>query len=133
VNASDPALKECLQAADLGRCRESIEAIPLRRFSYITAYEETYKPQDHMRLGVLTTEVARQFPKSVSLARGLKDPLEPQGSLGPLPLSHETLDLTQTKFAHLGLTQYLLKEVRALEVLLAQLLERKTTQRKAVL
>jgi hypothetical protein len=116
-NASDPALKECIQPADLSRCYATLSSLPLRTYNYIPEFESTFKTRDRTRLGFLTTEVSEHFPKSITN-------VDLWGS------SIQTLDTTQIKYAHLGATQRLLQEVSTLEAAVSELLlRRKPTQR----
>lgn len=113
-NASDPALKEGVHAADTGICYTTIHSIPLRRYRYNAEYESTFRVQDRNRLGFLTTEVAHHFPKSIS-------PLE----------STNTLETGQIKYAHFGTTQKLMEEVSTLEAEF-DLIARQATQRNVI-
>jgi sugar lactone lactonase YvrE len=113
-NASDPALKEGIHAADTAICYTTINSIPLRRYRYNAEYESTFRVQDRNRLGFLTTEVAPHFPKSIQ-------PLE----------STNTLETGQIKYAHFGTTQKLMEEVSTLEAEF-DLIARQATQRNVI-
>jgi len=113
-NASDPALKEGIHAADTAICYTTINSIPLRRYRYNAEYESTFRVQDRNRLGFLTTEVAPYFPKSIQ-------PLE----------STNTLETGQIKYAHFGTTQKLMEEVSTLEAEF-DLIARQATQRNVI-
>ena len=113
-NASDPALKEGIHAADTAICYTTINSIPLRRYRYNAEYQSTFRVQDRNRLGFLTTEVAPHFPKSIS-------PLE----------STNTLETGQIKYAHFGTTQKLMEEVSTLEAEF-DLIARQATQRNVI-
>jgi sugar lactone lactonase YvrE len=113
-NASDPALKEGIHAADTAVCYRTIKSIPLRRYRYNAEYESTFRVQDRHRLGFLTTEVAPHFPKSIH-------PLE----------STNTLETGQIKYAHFGTTQKLMAEVSTLEAEF-DLIARQATQRNVI-
>ena len=125
VSASDPLLKEDIHSADLGICYMTLATLPLRVYSYTTAYESTFKVRDRRRLGFLTTEVAEHFPNSVH-------PTVIMDS------TFQTLDTAQIKYAHLGTTQRLIQEVSILEervqglVLARDALRRVSTQRNVI-
>jgi len=127
INPSDPALKENIQAADLGICYQTLATLPLRSYTYIQPYTSTFHVDDAPRLGFLTREVAPYFPHSVTTI-----PFEQAWA----PSSIQTLDMAQIKFAHLGATQHLMREVSSMEAELEELtssLRRMATQRNAVL
>jgi len=114
LNASDPALKEQIQAANLQRCYENLATIPLRTYSYSAAYQSTFHVRDKKRLGFLTSEVSTIFPHSIT----------------PMPFEHawapstvNTLDLGQIKYSHLGATQSLMQQVSSMEAEVADLQE----------
>jgi hypothetical protein len=127
INPSDPALKENIQAADLGICYQTLATLPLRSYTYIQPYTSTFHVDDTPRLGFLTREIAPYFPHSVTTI-----PFEQAWA----PSSIQTLDMAQIKFAHLGATQHLMREVSSMEAELEELtssLRRMATQRNAVL
>ncbi len=129
-NASDPALKERIQAANLGICYETLVQIPLRTYNYIPAYQSTFHVHDRTRLGFLTSEVAPFFPNSVSCI-----PFEHTWAASSI----QTLDTAQIKYAHLGTTQLLIEEVSTLEAQVVELdslrkiMRMMATQRNVVL
>jgi sugar lactone lactonase YvrE len=106
VSASDPALKEEIEVADLARCYETLTTLPLRTYSYSAAYCSTFHAP-HLaapRLGFLTTEVAPHFPHSLH-----------DTSLPEWPSPFQTLDVSQIKAAHMGATKALVERIRRLE------------------
>jgi hypothetical protein len=117
-SASDPALKENIESANLSLCYESLGSIPLRTYNYIPAYESTFGLKDTTRLGFITREVAAYFPKAVS-----QTPFEHWAS------TIETLDVTQIKYTHLGATQKLIHEVSTMEAHLAELVKMRDSLR----
>jgi sugar lactone lactonase YvrE len=105
ISASDPALKEEVETADLARCYQTLRSLPLRTYSYIEPYVSTFQVNDAHRLGFLTTEVRPFFPNSIS-----RIPFE-----GGWASSIDTLDTAQIKCAHFGVTQYLMSTIETLE------------------
>jgi hypothetical protein len=126
LNASDPALKEQIQPADLQICYENLATIPLRTYSYSAAYQSTFHTRDRTRLGFLTSEVSTIFPHSIT----------------PIPFEHawapstvNTLDLGQIKYTHLGATQNLMHQISSMEAEVAELqliLRSLATQRNVI-
>jgi hypothetical protein len=110
--ASDPRIKEDVMSADLYRCFQTIDALPLRRYKYIDSYCSTFQLTDSHRLGFLATDLLPHFPKSVKAS----ETLFPQEQSSIL-----TIDTSQVDMAHLGATKYLLKKVETLEALLHRL------------
>jgi len=104
--ASDPRLKENVEDADLKKCYDTINSLPLRRYKYIDSYCSTFQVQDTHRLGFLATDLLPHFPKSVHNS----DTLYPEFSTSLL-----TIDTSQVEMAHLGATKYLMEEVAKLE------------------
>jgi hypothetical protein len=102
-NTSDPALKEQIELANVSTCYETIRTLPLRRFKYTDAYISSFQLQDIHRLGVLSTEVGKHFPKSIT-------PIEIPGFEGPI----QTVDMQQVDMAHIGATKYLMDKVDTL-------------------
>ena len=124
INASDPALKEGVEPANLGICYNTIASIPLHRYNYIEPYMSTFHTRDRSRLGFLTSEVAHLLPKSVeSTSRAL--PWAPTTSIN-------TLDMAQLKYSHLGVTQRLIESVSEMEAKVSTL-RAKVAQRNSVL
>jgi len=106
ISASDPALKEGIQNANLATCYMTLASLPLQRYQYSEPYVSTFHVQDRHRLGFLTTEVAQILPNSVTPCAT------------PLPWSastFDTLDTTQIKMTHFGVTKNLIQLVAQLE------------------
>jgi sugar lactone lactonase YvrE len=122
LSASDPALKEEIQPADMAICYSTLSRIPLKRYKYIEPYMSTFRVHDVHRLGFLTTDVAPFFPHSVQ-------PVHCEG------LSIDTLDVGQIKLAHYGVTQYLQQRISTLEAEVEQFASMRIllAQRNAVL
>jgi len=101
--ASDPALKEEIEDADLAICYETVKSLPLRRYKYIDRYLSTFHTKDAHRLGFLATELEQAFPKSVTYTE--------------IPALHSTfrvIDTQQIEMAHIGATQHLMRRVEGL-------------------
>jgi hypothetical protein len=101
--ASDPTLKEDIEDADLPRCYETIQSLPLRRYKYIDTYLSTFTAKDAHRLGFLATELEQAFPKSVTYSE--------------IPALHSTfrvIDTQQIEMAHIGATQHMMRRIDAL-------------------
>jgi len=111
--ASDPALKENIQNANLERCSEVIEGIPLRRFKYIDPYLSTFQQKDMYRLGFLATELESVFPKSITY-RHMTD-------IPGYDSTFRMIDTQQIDMAHIGATKALMQRVSSLYVTLEQL------------
>lgn len=105
-NVSDRSLKTDIELADLPRCASTIQGVPLRRYKYIAEYERAFDVKDRRRLGVLSTELAAAFPKSIRPDTLLDQPID-------------TVNTDQLKFAHLGATKYLMGEVATLRARIA--------------
>jgi hypothetical protein len=101
-NLSDRSIKQEIESADLSQCAQTLEALPLRRYSYIPAYMDAFQVNDTRRLGILSTELATPFPKSIR-----RDILFDQ--------QIDTVNTEQLKFAHLGATKFLMEEVARLK------------------
>jgi len=124
-NASDPALKEDITAADTAICYSTLSSTPLKRYKYIEPYISTFRLQDAHRLGFLTTDVADVFPKSVTpLAH------EPHAWI---PINTQGLDVGQMKLAHYGVTQHLQSLISTLEWEVENISRRTLAQRNSVL
>jgi hypothetical protein len=119
LSASDPALKEQIEAADTGFCYSTLSSLPLKRYKYIEPYISTFRLDDRHRLGFLTTDVAPFFPKSVQ-------PVHTEGG------AFNTLDIGQIKLAHYGVTQRLQQSISTFEAEVATL-RTVLAQRNAVL
>jgi hypothetical protein len=102
--ASDPSLKEGIVSADLDRCYDIVEQIPLRRYRYNDAYISTFRPQDIHRLGILATELEPHFPNSITYTQ-----------LEGFPSTVRLVDTQQLDMAHIGATKVLMQRVDALE------------------
>ena len=104
--ASDPALKENIEDADLPLCYQTIQQMPLRRFKYIDAYLSTFQQKDTHRLGLIATDLEKVFPKSITYT-----------SLTEIPGFQSTfrmIDTQQVDMAHIGATQHLMRKVERL-------------------
>lgn len=101
---SDPKLKQAIQPADLRRCYDIIRDIPLHRYEFIDAYTSTFQVTDRRRIGIMADEYEQFFPKSVTTVAS------PVPGLSTI----RTVDTQQLDMAHLGATQYLLKEIAEL-------------------
>jgi len=110
--ASDPRVKTDIEDADLKRCYQTINSLPLRRYKYNDDYCSTFQISDTSRLGFLATDLLPHFPKSVHTS----DSVFPFLST---PLM--TIDTAQIEMAHLGATKYLMSEVERLEKILASI------------
>ena len=113
ISASDPALKERVAPADLSQCYVTLGELPLRAYSYIQPYISTFHVRDTRRLGFLTSEVAAHFPKSITSTSIAEE--------ASWCSSINTLDTAQIKYAHLGVTQFLMNSVDVLEAEVASL------------
>ena len=102
--ASDPALKEDICSADLGKCYEVIESIPLRRYRYNDQYVSTFHPQDVHRIGFLATELETYFPKSITYTH-----------LEGFDSTVRMIDTQQVEMAHIGATKVLMAKVEDLQ------------------
>jgi hypothetical protein len=112
--ASDPAIKEDIQAASLSRCVDLVEKLPLKRYSYVSAYRSTFAVQDVKRLGFLTSDVKPHFPKSISKVH-TSAPFLAEDPSTLFTVGHESLDSAQIRMAHLGATKALLSLIETLE------------------
>jgi hypothetical protein len=104
--ASDPALKENVQDADLLRCYTTIQDLPLRRFKYIDPYLSTFQQRDVHRLGLIATELEAVFPKSITYTQ-----------INEIPGYQSTfrmIDTQQVEMAHIGATKLLMAKVSTL-------------------
>lgn len=117
--ASDPALKENVQDADLLRCYTAVENIPLRRFKYIDPYLSTFQQRDVHRLGFIATELETVFPKSVTYTQ-----------INEIPGYQSTfrmIDTQQMEMAHIGATKMLMNKVSSLYATLQDMREEIST------
>ena len=103
-NASDSNLKYDIEYANTDTIYDKIDKLPLRYYTFNSAYLSTFQPKDRHQLGVITTEVRPHFPEIVnsveSVHTGLSD--------------LNTIDRGQLKFAHLGATQKLIEKISTL-------------------
>lgn len=113
-NASDSNLKHSIEYVDPMYYLTAIEALPLRRFSYVPEYRNTFLTHDRTQLGLITSEVAPIFSSMVSC----------QESFYHCGLSSiQTLDRTQLRYAHLAATQGLIQRVSTLKGRIAALVK----------
>jgi len=124
LNASDPALKEDVEAADTTRCYSTLSQIPLKRYKYIDAYMSTFRVNDTHRLGFLTTDISPAFPKSVT-ALGNHEHAWISSTRG--------LDIAQIKYTHYGVTQHLMGLISTLESEVEQITRSIVAQRNTIL
>jgi hypothetical protein len=103
--ASDPALKEQIEDADLSMCYDTLRNLPLRRFKYVDAYLSTFQQKDTHRLGFIATELESVFPKSVTYTH-----LEVPG----FQSTFRMIDTQQVDMAHIGATKQLMQRVESL-------------------
>ena len=108
---SDPRLKQDIQPANLRRCYDIIRDIPLHRYEFIDSYVSTFQVTDRRRLGIMADEYEQFFPKSVT---SMQSPLPHLSTI-------KTVDTQQLDMAHLGATQYLLKEIAELRAAIDKL------------
>jgi hypothetical protein len=108
--ASDPRVKTDIEEADLKRCYDTINSMPLRKYKYRDDYCSTFQIGDTRRLGFLATDLLPHFPKSVHTSDSVFPALS-------TPLM--TIDTSQVEMAHLGATKYLMAEVERLERILS--------------
>jgi hypothetical protein len=102
--ASDSNLKYDIEYADSAELYQSIRRIPLNRYAMSDTFHQTFRTRDSHQLGVLTTNVAKEFP-------GLIHKVDSEH----LGLSNlETVDRIQFRYAHLGATQHLMERVSTL-------------------
>ena len=104
--ASDPSLKEDIHDADLEKCYNAVEQIPLQRFKYIDAYMSTFQQKDTYRLGFIATDLEKVFPKSITYTQ-----------LTDIPGYESTfrmIDTQQIEMAHIGATKVLMAKVSTL-------------------
>jgi hypothetical protein len=113
---SDPRLKKDIQPANLRRCYDIIRDIPLHRYEFIDSYMSTFQVTDRRRLGIMADEYEQVFPKSVTTIQS------PVPGLSTI----KTVDTQQLDMAHLGATQYLLKEIAELREQIDKLTSKKT-------
>jgi len=102
-NASDSNLKSDIEYAETDSIYEKINRLPLRRYGFTPEYLSTFQPTDRHQIGIITSEVAEEFPEIVNS-------VEPSHLLSNL----NVIDRGQFKFAHLGATQRLIQKVSTL-------------------
>lgn len=105
ISASDPALKEDIQDASLNICYTTLASLPLRRYAYSHDYVSTFHTRDVHRLGFLTSEVSSLLPNSISPVV-----FDTWGNS-----TFNTLDVTQIKMTHFGVTKSLIDHISFLE------------------
>jgi hypothetical protein len=104
--ASDPALKENIEYADLLHCYNVVETIPLRRYKYIDTYLSTFQQKDAHRIGFIATELEQIFPKSISYTQLHMD--------SGYQSTFRMIDTQQIEMAHIGATKMLINKVSSL-------------------
>lgn len=97
-NASDPRLKEDIVDANGEAMYETMKGLPLKRYRFNTAYQETYRTEDRTQLGVLTTDIQGSLVNAVT----------------PGPAGFDTVDRAQIRFAHMAATQALAARISCL-------------------
>lgn len=102
-NASDSNLKSDIEYVETDTIYEKINRLPLRRYGFTPEYLSTFQPADRNQIGIITSEVAEEFPEIVNS-------VEPSHLLSTL----NVIDRGQFKFAHLGATQRLIQKVSSL-------------------
>jgi hypothetical protein len=115
LNASDPALKEEINQADIAHCYSTFCQFPLKRYTYIEPYISTFNVQDIHRLGFLTSDIHPHLPKSLTR-------ISHEHAWGPSTVA--TLDTAQIKMTHYGATQYLMELISTLEEEVERLVRR---------
>jgi hypothetical protein len=95
-----------VEAADLKRCYDIVNAMPLRRYKMKDIYISTFHVRDTHRLGFLANELEPYFPNSV---------VEQEVAL-PGYSTLKTIDTQQMEMAHLGATKYLIQQVSTLQL-----------------
>jgi hypothetical protein len=105
--ASDPSLKESITDANLERCMEIVDKIPLHRYKFKDFYLSSFGIQDAHRLGVLADELETVFPKSITYTR-----------LDGVPAAYQStirmIDTQQLDMAHIGATKAIVQRVSTL-------------------
>ena len=102
--ASDSNLKYDIEYADSSELYQALRRIPLNRYAMSDIFLRTFRTRDAHQLGVLTTNVAKEFP-------GMIHKVDSE-HLGIPDL--ETVDRVQFRYAHLGATQHLMERVSSL-------------------
>jgi hypothetical protein len=102
--ASDSNLKYDTSYADVGEIHEAVKKLPLRRYGLSDKYKTIFRTKDAHQLGVLTTEVAKQFPAFIHKVES--------EHLAVTDL--QTVDRIQMRYAHLGATQHLMNRISTL-------------------
>lgn len=118
LSASDPVLKERVEVANTQICYSTLAQFPLRRYKYIDPYISTFHLKDVHRLGFLATDLLRTFPKSVHSVH------HEEHSWMSSTLS---VDTSQIKYAHYGVTQHLIGLVSTLESEVRSLVAQRNT------
>jgi hypothetical protein len=120
--ASDPILKEQIEPANLEICRQTVNDLPLRRYTYINEYQSTFQLADTRRLGVLSSEYGRHFPKAITQS--------PEQVLPGISTT-AMIDTEQLVYSHIGATQQLISTVEHLSTLLV-ILRKEREHRRTV-
>ena len=97
---SDRALKRNIEDFDMSQCLAAVQT-PVYRYAYVPQYASTFHIEDRTRLGILTSELATHFPKSVT----------PDTVLGE---ERDVASTDQLRYAHLAATKFLMDEIRRL-------------------
>ena len=118
--ASDPILKEQIEPANLEICRQTVDDLPLHRYKYIDAYQSTFQLADTRRLGVLSSEYGRHFPKAITYS--------PEQVLPGISTT-AMIDTEQLMYSHIGATQLLISTVEHLSTLLVTLRKERDRRR----
>ena len=100
--ASDSNLKHGITYADTADLYKAIETLPLHRYTLIGSWRDRFSTEDANQLGVLTTEVAAQFPSMIKTVDSEFIP------------DLQTVDRAQLRYAHLGATQHLMGRLSTL-------------------
>lgn len=105
-SVSDRALKKNIVDADLSMCVAATQT-PMHTYAYTPVFASTFQITDKRRLGLLTTEVAEVFPKSIGTATVLQNKVQ-------------VLSTDQMRYAHIGATKYLIAEAARLRQKLSE-------------
>ena len=103
ISPSDARVKEAIVDADLSMCATKVASIPLRTFSFDTAFQKRTGVAPGSQYGFIAQEVKRVLPESIRYSDqyGLDD--------------FHSIDADQIFKLEFGATQYLLKKVGELE------------------
>jgi hypothetical protein len=95
---SDSNVKTDIVEADLERCYEIIQHIPMYHFKYNSSFTAVHPLYDSARLGFIAQSISSIFPKSLLTMDGTPYGLDTLLSL----------DLTQIQMAHYGATKHMM-------------------------